>query len=108
MVSCSAPGLIESLDKNEVDVSGNAAASNGEFLVRKSVFLLASSVGKVTAETLISQAIDRIGCTRTGLTASDIPPLAVSLKPTLSNFVGDEKAERLTAALRVLVGGVLT
>ena len=86
---------------------GDTVTSDGEFLVRKSVFLLASSVGRVTAETLISQAIDRIGCTRADLTPSDIPPLAVSLKPALSTFVGDEKAERLTAALRVLVGGVL-
>ena len=88
-------------------MSGQTASSSGEFLVQKSVFLLASSVGKVTAETLITQAIDKIGRTRAGLTASDIPPLALSLKPALSTFVGDEKAERLTAALRVLVGGVL-
>ena len=88
-------------------MSSNTAACSGEFLVRKSVFLLASSVGKVTAETLISQAIDKIGRTRADLTPSDIPPLAVSLKPALSNFVGDEKAERLTSALRVLVGGVV-
>jgi len=93
--------------KDEVDGSGIEAGDSGEFLVRKSIFLLASSVGKVTAETLIGQAIDDIGRTRAGLTSSDIPSLAVSLKPALSNFVGDEKAERLTAALRVLVGGVL-
>jgi hypothetical protein len=93
--------------KDEVDLSSKEIGDRGEFLVRKSIFLLASSVGKVTAETLISQAINDIGRTRTGLTLSDIPSLAVSLKPGLSNFVGDEKAERLTAALRVLVGGVL-
>jgi len=88
-------------------LSGDMAASSGEFLVKKSVFLLASSVGTVTAETLISRAIDEIGRTRAGLTASDIPGLALTLKPALSSFVGDEKAERLTSALRVLVGGVL-
>ena len=90
-----------------MEVSGNTTACAGEFLIRKSVFLLASSVGSVTAETLISQAIEKIGRTRSGLTPSDIPQLAVSLKPALSSVVGNEKAERLTAALRVLVGGVL-
>lgn len=88
-------------------MAANTIAGGGEFLVRKSVFLLASSVGTVTAETLISQAIERIGCTRAALTESDISPLAISLKPALSTFVGDQKAEQLTAALRVLVGGVL-
>jgi hypothetical protein len=88
--------------------SSNVATSNGHFLVRKSIFLLASSVGKAVAETIINQAIEQIGRSPSLLTEADIPGLSVKVKPALAKFVGEEKAERLTSALRVLVGGMVT
>lgn len=85
----------------------NAAAPNsaGHFLYNKSVFLLTSSVGKATAETLVTQATTRIGRSIAMLATTDIVRLAATIEPDLATLVGIEKAKRLAAALRVMVGG---
>jgi hypothetical protein len=80
----------------------------GEFLVRKSVFLLTSSIGVTMAEKLVNQAMGQIGVEPAALTQSNIASLADAIEPALQPFIGHEKARRLAAALRVLVGGVLS
>jgi hypothetical protein len=77
----------------------------GDFLLRKAVFLLTSSVGSAMAETLVNKAVIRIGCTPQRLVKDDIKRLAGAIEPSLSEFVGIDKAAKLTSALRVLVGG---
>ena len=79
---------------------------DGHFLVVKSVFLLTSSVGKEMAETLINQAMDRIGVTASTVTRNDMVRLSAHVEPALQPFVGLYKAQRLASALRVLVGGI--
>lgn len=79
----------------------------GEFLARKCVFLLTSSVGKAMAEKLVENALRQIGVTPQTLNTSDIALLSIQLLRSLSPFVGEDKAERLTSALRVLVGGTV-
>lgn len=81
------------------------ANKSGGFLFKKSVFLLTSSVGKVMAETLVSNAVRHIGSTIETLAQKDISRLAVTLEPALREFVGYDKASKLASALRVLVGG---
>jgi len=81
--------------------------NRGAFLVRKCVFLLTSSVGQAMAENLVDAALKQIRVPHDNLNTSDIQPLSAQLRRGLSPFVGDEKAERLTSALRVLVGGVV-
>jgi hypothetical protein len=76
----------------------------GDFLLRKTVFLLTSSVGSSMAETLVKKAVAQIGCTPQRLVKDDIKRLASAIEPSLSEFVGIDKAARLTSALRVLVG----
>jgi hypothetical protein len=78
----------------------------GDFLLRKAVFLLTSSVGSAMAETLVKKAVTQIGCTPQRLVKDDIKRLAGAIEPSLSEFVGIDKAARLTSALRVLVGGI--
>jgi hypothetical protein len=78
----------------------------GEFLLKKSIFLLTSSVGRSTAETLVDKAVHLIGCTPQTLVKDDIRRLASAIEPSLSEFVGTDKATKLTSALRVLVGGI--
>jgi hypothetical protein len=80
--------------------------SSGSFLVQKSVFLLSPSVGKAMAETLINQSLEQLGIKGTDILQSDIPALSTRLEVALRPFVGDEKAQRLASALRVLVGGI--
>lgn len=58
------------------------------------------------AETLMKKALEQIGRTPDTLMRTDIPKLAESLEPALSEFVGNEKAGKLVSALRVLVGGM--
>jgi hypothetical protein len=79
---------------------------DGHFLVVKSVFLLTSSVGKDMAETLIHQAMERIGVTEGTLRRTDFVRLSAHIEPALQPFVGQDKAQRLASALRVLVGGI--
>ncbi|HEY7544390.1 MAG TPA: hypothetical protein VID27_05890 [Blastocatellia bacterium] len=79
---------------------------SGDFLFNKSVFLLTSSVGRVMAETLVSNALQKIGSTPQSLIQSDISRLATTLEPALCEFVGSDKAKKLASALRVLVGGI--
>jgi hypothetical protein len=86
--------------------SESAKSESGEFLLRKAVFLLTSSVGKAMAETLVRNAVKKIGSTPERLTKQDIKRLAAVLEPSLSEFVGNDKATKLTSALRVLVGGI--
>jgi len=88
--------------------SSEAVPKNSQFLIQKSIFLLASSVGKAVAETIIHQGIQQMGASPTTLTEADIPGLSIKVKPALEKFVGEEKAERLTSALRVLVGGMVS
>jgi hypothetical protein len=78
---------------------------SGEFLVRKAKFLLTSSVGMTMAEALLNNALERIGLTAQRLTKEDVRRLAGEMEPSLSEFVGTEKAAKLTSALRVLLGG---
>jgi hypothetical protein len=85
---------------------GEVQKKSGDFLFNKCVFLLTSSVGRVMAETLVSNALQKIGATRQSLVQSDISRLATALEPALCEFVGGEKAKKLASALRVLVGGV--
>ena len=82
-------------------------STESHHLFQKSVFLLAPSVGKDMAETLVRQALGRIGSADSTLAKDDIVRLAASLEPALKPFVGDDKAQRLASALRVLVGGVI-
>jgi hypothetical protein len=79
---------------------------SGDFLFNKSVFLLTSSVGRVMAETLVGNALQKIGSTPESLVHSDISRLATALEPALCEFVGNDKAKKLASALRVLVGGM--
>jgi hypothetical protein len=79
---------------------------SGYFLFRKAVFLLASSIGKSMAENLLRNAAHQIGSSPESLIREDIRPLAGALQPNLSEFVGNDKAAKLTSALRVLVGGM--
>jgi hypothetical protein len=83
-----------------------AKVETGDFLLRKAVFLLTSSVGKTMAETLIDKAVKQIRSSPQTITKNEIKPLAHALEPSLAEFVGNEKAARLTSALRVLVGGI--
>lgn len=78
----------------------------GDFLLKKAVFLLSSSVGVSMAETLVRNAVAKIGSTPQMLVKDDIKRLAGVLEPNLSEFVGNDKAAKLTSALRVLVGGM--
>ena len=82
------------------------ADQTGEFLLRKTIFLLTSSVGNAMAETLVRKAVFLIGVTPATLKQDDVPRLSSALEPTLREFVGNEKAARLASALRVMVGGV--
>jgi hypothetical protein len=84
-----------------------AMKAEGDFLFQKSVFLLISSVGRDTAETLIQRALQQMGTDRKALQPSDIAQMSVKLEPALKPFVGDDKAQRLASALRVLVGGAV-
>jgi hypothetical protein len=77
------------------------------FLLKKSVFLLASSVGKATAEKLLDQGIIQLRIDASRLAAGDIPRLALAIEPSLRALVGNEKAQKLASALRVLVGGAI-
>ena len=79
---------------------------SGDFLVKKSIFLLTSSVGGAMAETLITRGLEQIGRNGSTLAQGDIVRLAAAIEPALRAFVGTDKARQLTAALRVLVGGV--
>jgi hypothetical protein len=79
--------------------------AEGDFLFKKSVFLLVSSVGKDAAEALIQRALQQMGTERQALKPGDIAELSVKLEPALKPFVGGDKAHRLASALRVLVGG---
>ena len=81
-------------------------SESGEFLLKKAVFLLTSSVGMSMAETLIRNAVKQIGLTPEQVIKSDIKPIASVLERNLSEFVGNEKAAKLASALRVLVGGI--
>jgi hypothetical protein len=83
------------------------ASNSGEFLVRKSVFLLTSAVGKSAAEAMILHAVGEANLSVQTLTPADIPRIAQLVEPALRPFVGDEQAHRLASALRVLVGGVV-
>ena len=83
-----------------------AKAETGDFLLRKAVFLLSSSVGVSMAETLVHNAVTQIGSTPRMLVKDDIRRLAEVLEPNLSEFVGTDKARKLTSALRVLIGGI--
>ncbi|MGH9823955.1 MAG: hypothetical protein ACREDR_11970, partial [Blastocatellia bacterium] len=83
-----------------------AKAETGDFLLRKAVLLLSSSVGVSMAETLVKNAVQQIGSTPQMLVKDDIKRLASALEPNLSEFVGNDKAAKLTSALRVLVGGI--
>ena len=78
------------------------------FLLKKSVFLLASSVGKATAEKLIEQAVTQLRIDGSRLAVGDIPRLAGAIEPSLRALVGNDKAQKLASALRVLVGGAIT
>jgi hypothetical protein len=78
------------------------------FLLKKSVFLLASSVGKATAEKLIEQAIIQLRIDASRLAVGDIPRLAGAIEPSLRALVGNDKAQKLGSALRVLVGGAIS
>jgi hypothetical protein len=80
---------------------------SGLFLLRKAVFLLTSSIGMSMAETLVNNAVERIGSSPEKLVKDDVKRLAGALEPPLSELVGTEKAARLTSALRVLVGGMV-
>jgi hypothetical protein len=80
-------------------------AETGEFLLRKAVFLLTSSVGMSMAQTLLNNALKQIGSTPQKLVKDDIKRLSSVLEGPLSEFVGKDKAGKLTSALRVLVGG---
>jgi hypothetical protein len=84
-------------------------STNGDadFLFKKTVFLLVSSVGKEMAEALIGRALREIGTDPQALKKDDIERLSLKLEPALTPFVGGEKARRLASALRVLVGGTL-
>ena len=81
-------------------------SSSGDFLFRKSIFLLTSSVGQAMAETMVKKAVFLIGATPATLKQEDVPRLSTTLESALREFVGNEKAARLAAALRVMVGGV--
>ena len=79
---------------------------SGEFLMKKAVFLMTSSVGAAMAEALVRDGLKQIGATPEGLAREHIGRLAGVLQPRLSEFVGNDKAAKLTSALRVLVGGI--
>lgn len=81
--------------------------NTGEFLVKKSIFLLSPSLGPAVAEKLVTRGLEFLRVEATSLAASDIPRLATVLEPSLRDFLGNEKAKRLASALRVLVGGAL-
>jgi len=89
-----------------MQTQNNIKAESGGFLIRKSVFLLTSSVGNAMAETLVGKAVAQIGATPESLTKQDIAKLAGVLEPSLREFLGSEKARKLSSALRVLVGGI--
>jgi hypothetical protein len=57
------------------------------------------------AEKLIAKGLEFLRIEPSALAPTDIPRLAMVLEPSLRDFVGNEKARRLAAALRVLVGG---
>lgn len=59
------------------------------------------------AENLVDNALKAIHVPAEKLNTSDIALLSMQLLPALSPFVGEDKAEKLTSALRVLVGGTV-
>lgn len=59
------------------------------------------------AEALIGKALQQMGTEPKLLRPADIEQLSVKLEPALKPFVGNEKAQRLASALRVLVGGTV-
>ena len=89
-----------------METQRNVAQASGPFLIQKSTFLLSPSVGRAMAETLINQALQQLRLGVDDVAQGDIPALALKLEPALRQFVGDEKAQRLASALRVLVGGI--
>jgi len=88
-------------------MQSKAETSPGEFLLKKSIFLMTSAVGRDSAEAMLTSAITQIGLTPATLTQSDIARVADLIEPALRPFVGGEQARRLGSALRVLVGGVV-
>ena len=84
---------------------GTLKEPSDNFILKKSVFLLSSSVGKATAEKLLEQAMRQLRIDAPRLAAADIPRVAGAIEPSLRALVGNEKAQKLAAALRVLVGG---
>jgi hypothetical protein len=81
------------------------AKDTGQFLVRKSIFLLSPSLGPAVAEKLVMRGLEFLRVAPDSLVSADIPRLATVLEPSLRDFLGNEKAKRLASALRVLVGG---
>ena len=81
-------------------------ANTGEFMARKCVFLLASSVGNDMAAKIVQEGLASLGLQAADLTVNNMPHLSGVIERALRSFVGDDKARRLASALRVLVGGV--
>ena len=81
-------------------------ANTGEFMVRKCVFLLTSSVGQAMAAKIVEEGLQSLGIQAAALTVSEMAQLSAVIERALRSFVGDDKATRLASALRVLVGGV--
>ncbi|HEY6330092.1 MAG TPA: hypothetical protein VI756_12205, partial [Blastocatellia bacterium] len=70
--------------------ASNGSPPSGEFLVRKCVFLLTSSVGRAMAENLIDNALKAIHVPAANLNTSDIALLSMQLLPALGPFVGED------------------
>jgi len=92
--------------KSEPEAANSPNKESGVFLFKKAVFLLTSSVGMTMADTLVKNAIAQIGSTPEKLVKEDFKALSAKLESPLSEFVGSDKAAKLTSALRVLVGGI--
>ena len=87
--------------------SRTGQTNSGEFLVRKSVFLLTSAVGKSAAQAMIENAMLQAGLSVATMSPGDMASVAARVEPALRPFVGGEQARRLASALRVLVGGLV-
>jgi hypothetical protein len=61
--------------------SRTAQTSSGEFLVRKSVFLLTSAVGKSAAEAMIQNAVLQAGLNTATMLPGDMATVAAKVEP---------------------------
>ena len=68
--------------------SRTGQTNSGEFLVRKSVFLLTSAVGKSAAQAMIENAMLQAGLSVATMSPGDMASVAASVEPALRPFVG--------------------